>query len=790
MDKSISQKLIQALNKINRPGSFCVQGSTPAILPGLEVKNLGPIGLPLTIKQANELQEQCEQAPYGKGTETLVDPEVRRVWRLPPNRFTLANPDWGEFVNELVGNVQKELGLEKQKLVAHLYELLLYEPGSFFLPHKDGEKLDRMVATLVLVLPSPHEGGELVIRHEGREQVIDFSSTSSNPFQVHYAAFYADCEHEIRPLQWGYRLCLVYNLTLAKGKKGIQAPRAAEHIEEIAGLLRQWAKEESNLKLVITLGHQYTEKGLAWDTLKGVDRAVATILDEAAHQAGCHAYLSLLTFWESGSAEGEDYDYGYGYGYRRRGRWDDEEDEEDDEEEGEEEDTAGEYEMGEVFDSSLTATNCKDRNGNGLPLEELSIDEDELLDPEVLRDVKPEEEFEGYTGNAGMTLDRWYRHAAIILWPENRYFEVLCEENPAGAIPLLKKLVGQWRKAGKKAAPELKVQCIALAKAILGHWREKPHGYSYMEKPKTDELFGLLQTLDDRKLIDTYLNELMLKDTTLDPGKPLADVCQKYGWRTLEPQLRSIFKNTNAPSIPRNIRVLEQIASARPRKDDGWSKLCEVLAQELIAALERIDLDDKTIDWRVRQLDRNAILPGLFRALVLSNQQASLARVVAHTLAHPNKYPLIEVHLAAVASLQDWLKKNVKTPNQALAQWLAACREQLEALTAEKPQKPTDYRRPATAQCKCALCRELNRFLADPNEAVHRFQAPQHERSHLEEVIRRDLCDVNMKTERTRPSHTLVCTKNTNSYEAALKKYHQDLEHLARVRAIEDGLPR
>ena len=41
---------------------------------------------------------------------------------------------------------------------------------------------------------------------------------------------------------------------------------------------------------------------------------------------------------------------------------------------------------------------------------------------------------------------------------------------------------------------------------------------------------------------------------------------------------------SDAPSLPRNIRVLEHIASARPRKDDGWSRLCEELAQELIAA--------------------------------------------------------------------------------------------------------------------------------------------------------------------------------------------------------------
>src|SRR5205814_7640360 len=142
---------------------------------------------------------------------------------------------------------------------------------SFFLPHRDGEKLDRMVATLVLVLPSLHEGGELVVRHDGQEQVIDFSGEGSE-FQNHFAAFYADCEHEVRPLKSGHRLCLVYNLTLARSKKPIAAPRHSEHVDKISRILRRWAGEDAPRKLVVTLDHQYTQDGLAWDALKGTDR--------------------------------------------------------------------------------------------------------------------------------------------------------------------------------------------------------------------------------------------------------------------------------------------------------------------------------------------------------------------------------------------------------------------------------------------------------------------------------------------------------------------------------------
>jgi predicted 2-oxoglutarate/Fe(II)-dependent dioxygenase YbiX len=271
-------------------------------MPGLEVKGLGPISLPLTPEQAQALKSRCEQAPYGKGEKTIVDTSVRRVWRLKPARFTLRSPDWETFLQQTVRKVQEGLGLEDQKLTSHLYELLLYEPGSFFLSHRDGAKLDRMVATLVFVLPSSFQGGELIVRHEGQEQTIS-SSGQDSAYRVGFVAFYADCEHEIRPVRAGYRLCLVYNLTLARSSKPLTAPRYGEYVPAISRILHEWGENGKPKKLVVTLEHQYTQKDLTWDGLKGVDRARARILLEAARQAGCQISLALLTLHETGDAE-------------------------------------------------------------------------------------------------------------------------------------------------------------------------------------------------------------------------------------------------------------------------------------------------------------------------------------------------------------------------------------------------------------------------------------------------------------------------------------------------------
>jgi hypothetical protein len=58
----------------------------------------------------------------------------------------------------------------------------------------------------------------LIIRHATREVSVNLSSPDVS--ELRFAAFYADCEHEVRPITHGSRICLTYNLSLAeKGKK-------------------------------------------------------------------------------------------------------------------------------------------------------------------------------------------------------------------------------------------------------------------------------------------------------------------------------------------------------------------------------------------------------------------------------------------------------------------------------------------------------------------------------------------------------------------------------------------
>jgi hypothetical protein len=121
--------------------------------PGLYVEGYGVVGLPLNEDSVIPLRESFSKAPFGKGMETIVDESVRKCWQLGKDQFCFKNPLWNDSLQAVAGNAASKLGVV-QSVEAIPYKLLLYEEGSFFLPHQDTEKEPGMFATLIVQLPS------------------------------------------------------------------------------------------------------------------------------------------------------------------------------------------------------------------------------------------------------------------------------------------------------------------------------------------------------------------------------------------------------------------------------------------------------------------------------------------------------------------------------------------------------------------------------------------------------------------------------------------------------------
>lgn len=142
-------------------------------MPRLEVRGVGALSFPVPEAQIRALIGAAERAPYGKGTETLVDRSVRDCWQIEPERVRLAGAAWRETFARILGSAAAGLGCDPDRLDARLHKLLIYEPGGFFAAHRDTEKADGMVATLSISLPAAGAGGELVVRHRDHESIIE-----------------------------------------------------------------------------------------------------------------------------------------------------------------------------------------------------------------------------------------------------------------------------------------------------------------------------------------------------------------------------------------------------------------------------------------------------------------------------------------------------------------------------------------------------------------------------------------------------------------------------------------
>src|SRR5207302_8699188 len=99
------------------------------------------------------------------------------------------------------------------------------------------------------------------------------------PSEIGFAAFYADCVHEVRPIVAGCRVALVYNLRFLDNRQPPAPPDYHAEQRQIEELLRLWteATDEPD-KVILPLEHAYTPAELSFASLKGRDSAVASVL--------------------------------------------------------------------------------------------------------------------------------------------------------------------------------------------------------------------------------------------------------------------------------------------------------------------------------------------------------------------------------------------------------------------------------------------------------------------------------------------------------------------------------
>ena len=268
----------------------------------------------------DELLEYCNPAPFGdiKEMKTVVDPEVRLAYEIESARFKIHRPPG---MTHIRAHIQDKL-TPGRCVKLDRYKVNVYGEGGFFKPHVDNPSDHNMIGTLVICLPSPHKGGELLVNHDGLQHVFDFSKHSEDTNRIQWAAFYSDCIHEVKPVLEGHRVTITYNIIASEWPPSYHQsssrytdPEDAslqEHFECSAESPSLTTKALANVKIELEkiqskakrsqskvgflLKHKYTTKGLQPHLLKGEDKRLSEYL--ADKEWKCEL-MSVLTRYQT-----------------------------------------------------------------------------------------------------------------------------------------------------------------------------------------------------------------------------------------------------------------------------------------------------------------------------------------------------------------------------------------------------------------------------------------------------------------------------------------------------------
>ena len=761
------QPLEKLLSGVKRAGDFCVSGAVEIPMPKVEVEGVGVLSFPVPSAQIAELVQHATRAPYGRGKETILDESVRKVWQLPAEKVRLSGKSWAANFDNILKQVIAGLGCEGMAVSAELYKLLVYDAGGFFLAHRDTEKADGMFGTLVITLPSAHQGGELVIRHAGRKITVDLSGGEVS--EVSFAAFYADCEHEVRPIREGNRVCLVFNLIQRSGKQTgtVCAPDYANEIGAAAELLEEHlSKAGAPAKIAWLLEHQYSPDGLSFAGLKSADAARVSVLAQAAERAGCAAHLGIVHIEESGSAQERYHDYGRrGWGRYR------EEEKEDSENE--------DFEVIEVCDCRHYVSEWRDLRDQAVEFGEIPIEPGELLPADALEDEKPDEQrYMEASGNEGASFERSYHRAALVLWRRERYAEVLLQAGVAAALPYLKDCIAASEAEGAQAAA--REEAVALARRLVDTWKEAPE-YPGVRQPgrpdKRDGMLRLLNRLGDAALLADFIGEAVTRDYDGSDNAALAASARLLGAEKTGLFYAELFRQHMQLQHGHCVALLRALASRGQRSAKGeWMAALLQIAEVAVDQLDQVGKhrENEWQDWRIRETAppvNAGLVAGLLDVLGELGAATLRAEAAEKFAERPAVFDPVTVLVPALAVVREW-----DAATQRL--WDHSAQFLLER-SGCPPESPKDWRQDVKLECTCADCQELQAFTLDRVEQTHRFRVRKDRRQHLHQQIERHELGITHVTDRSGSPQTLVCTKDRRGYKRRCEQYRKDLAALA-----------
>lgn len=588
-----------------------------------------------------------------------------------------------------------------------------------------------------------------------------------------FAAFYADCEHEVLPIESGYRVCLVFNLIhkQSAGESRLAAPDYQKQTKKAGQILRQWVggARPGAEKLVWLLNHRYTPAGLSVEGLKNRDAAIARVLSRAATDAGCAFNLGIVHLEESGWAE---YHGGY-YGYSRRGRyWDDDEESEDEDD----------FSIGEVDDARYFIDSWRDRDDRPREYGEIPLQDGEALPPGALDGEEADEKhFTEATGNAGASFERTYLRAACILWPLDQTDDICLSAGVDAGLGLLEERVSAQvrRKAsvGEESADDLR----PFIRKLIGHWEAGPTLGLRLKR-----FLAAINELNDNSVADSLPVEFLEEHYTGAQNPELLRLLVLSSESAARRCARAVME-TNAWRHPAACMDLWTSMAGNDASLGFLSgEALEALLESLPARFAKRNQRGGGWSWRgAEEVKGPEMTPGLLIRFLAAIQRSSTSSLLDRTAAViANDLEYFDPERILLPALEMLAKERIDLPPGLIFYlWRETARYFLKR-SEQPPSPPVNWSMPVDFPENSPLLRELAKFVRSPTAREHRFRMRKDLRQGIHQTLDHHKLDITHVTERRGSPHTLVCRKMLKTYQNACKVYQSDLAAMKRLAAL------
>jgi hypothetical protein len=416
----------------------------------------------------------------------------------------------------------------------------------------------------------------------------------------------------------------------------------------------------------------------------------------------------------------------------------------------------GDYQLTDLIDDEITLGWWTSPDGAGGEPISLYVPDHEVCATTPSTELEPyQSEYEGYMGNYGNTLDRWYRRAAVVAWPRDRAFTARAEAGSQWALHELRDRIGAGDLEGARSAAE----------SLAPFWKKTPSRAGLLGAA-LDVAAGLGVAATAAMLLEPSRVETL----TPEHAGGLATAAGQYGPEWTRGVIDGWFGSGHHYGTDRSEWV-----------SDRLPELCEALRAAGAPAVARL-LTGGTWHWLRDQL---RLWTATARAEARQPQLEMLSS------------PLVRLLEAADDTLRDDITAALRGYGDAVLECLVPalrladarqvagldtvardCAQRLGSIIARPLRDEDDWSIEPTG-CGCDLCATLGTFLGSRSRRIVEWPLAKDGRRHVHTQIDSAALPVRHQTRRQGRPYTLVLTKTDELFTRATNARHQAVIDLA-----------